>query len=157
MKKNVFSRATSGTSWARSNSQERLDGATYLAGENVPSAGVGRIVPNPCTCAKVLGRLVNRHSRYGALLLLFDVPLQHIRCQVAQAASLQGCKPAELVEHLSWNSCTNAGHSVGASFVVTDKSVPDQRAQKKSPEGTDPPRAMCLAAAAKVSELPVFN
>jgi hypothetical protein len=41
---NVFSRATSGTSWARSNSQERLDGATYLAGENVPSAGDVRIL-----------------------------------------------------------------------------------------------------------------
>jgi len=41
---NVFSRATSGTSWARSNSLERLDGATYLAGENVPSAGDVRIV-----------------------------------------------------------------------------------------------------------------
>jgi len=40
--------------------------------------------------------------------------------------------------------------------VVTD-SIPPINGHKKSPEGTDPPRAMSLAVAAKVGELPLFN
>ena len=135
---NVFSRATSGTSWARSNSQERLDGATYLAGENVPSAGVARIVAYPSIGARLSGRLANCHSRYGALLLLLDVPLQHIRCKVAQAASLHCCDPAELVEHVSWYSRTNAGHNRGAS-LCRNGPHPRSLGTKKAPRGRIPP------------------
>jgi hypothetical protein len=114
---NVFSRATSGTSWARSNSQERLDGATYLAGENVPSAGDVRILARPSTSARLSGRFINWHSRYEALTLLLDVPLQRIRCQVAHAASLHGCKPAKLLKHVGWYGSTDAGHKLRCVLV----------------------------------------